>query len=111
MIKNSEPKIASTSAASIVFFLSKGTYLGIGTYVIFKIAKTSAYISMLLAFLIGIIPFAMNMYILKHTKGNNIIDTIDIAFGKKLGFIMNLIFSIFFFAFATVLIYNFISLF
>lgn len=109
MIKNEEPKITSSSASSLVAFLSKGMFLGIGTYDIFQISKTSSYISAIAAAIIGIIPFAMIMYIIKKGKGEGIIETIEFAFGKKLGNIINILFSIFFFLLATVLLYNFIS--
>ena len=109
MIKNEEPKITSSSASSIIAFLAKGMFLGIGTYDIFQISRTSSYISAIAASIIGIIPFSMIMYIIKNGKGEGIIETNEYIFGKKLGMIINILFSIFFFLLATVLLYNFIS--
>ena len=109
MIKNTDLKISSKSAATIIFFLAKGCFLGIATYNIFNLARVSSYISVIIGLILSIIPFSMIMYILKYGEGKNIIEIVEIIFGKRVGKIINIIISIFFFLFSSILLYNFIS--
>ncbi len=108
MVKNIERNISAESAGSVVYFLAKGSFLGIATCNIIRLSKTSAYISTILGALIGIIPLLFIIYILKNTKGDGIIDTIEYIFGKKLGTAINIIISLFFLGFACLILYNFI---
>ena len=108
MVKNIERNISEESAASVIYFLAKGSFLGIATSNIIRVAKTSSYVSSILGAILGLIPLLLIMYILKNTKGEGIIDTVQHIFGKKLGAVINIIIALFFLVFSVLLLYNFI---
>ena len=95
MIKNIEEKIPSSSASALTYFLCKGSFLGIVTWNILNLAKTSSSISAILGSFIGIIPLLLILYILKNASGENIIYSIEDIFGNKIGKAINILISVF----------------
>ncbi len=109
MVNNVEEKVYPSSASSLVFFLCQGCFLGIATSNIFREAKTSTPLAVIIGIIVSIIPLLLIMYILKNTKGEGIVDTINIIFGNNVGKIINFIISIVCGFIASFILYNFIS--
>ena len=96
--------ITNRSLGAIIYFLCKGCFLGIGFYTLFEFSKNNSYLSVILGFILGLIPLIATIYIYNKCD-TNVIEYIDKKFGK-IGKIINLCVSIFFIFVSIILIYN-----
>ena len=85
--------------------------LGIGLYNAIQIAKVDSYIGIFISSVLGFIPLLLIIYISKFEEDKNIIEKINLLYGKYIGTFINfIIISIFFIIGITILfgICNFI---
>lgn len=99
-------KLTDKEFSCLICFPILSLFSGIGTYNIIKSAKTDAYISVLISYLIGFIILGLFIYIMNYRKDLNINLKIKYLFGKYLGFIINCLINILIFIIGGVLLYN-----
>lgn len=87
-------KINNISFSALIMFPILALFSGIGTHNTIKIARIDSYISVLLAYIIGIIPLLLFILIFNYKKELNIVDKIKYLFGDKLGIIINYVINI-----------------
>lgn len=102
-------KIAVSEVGSLAYILILFNYLGTTSDSIIPLAKQDSWISIILAFLIGIIPLIIFLKIMDYEPDLTIIEKNKALFGKTLGNILNIIFALFFFASVTYSFWNLIS--
>ncbi len=105
-IQNDYDKVQSIGYSSFVYALMFNPFLGMATYNIFKIAKVDTWISVIIGSIIGIIPLLLILYIIKHSRGDNILDLNIRIFGKIFGNIMNILINISVILFVSLILYN-----
>lgn len=84
-----ENKLTSIQFSCLVFFPIFAYFSGIGTLNLIKTAKVDAYISVLISYLIGLIPLGLFLLIFNYKKDLDIKDKIKYLFGNFLGTIIN----------------------
>lgn len=99
-------KLTSLQFSCLVSFPLLALFSGIGTHNIVKIAEVDSYISVLLSYLIGIIPLLLFIFIFNYKQELDIKDKINYLFGKYLGTIINYIINILVLGIGIILIYN-----
>lgn len=104
-------KINSLQLGSLILCPVLSASLGSGLYNAIQIAKVDSYIGIFISGILGIIPLLLIIYISKFEEDKNIIEKINMLFGKYIGTFINfLIVSILFVIGITILfgICNFI---
>lgn len=101
--------INSFGVASLIYFLIRGSFLGMGIYNIFQISTTNTAISSIIGALIGYIPILIFLFIMKKGNGKNIFEINKDLFGNKVGTVINFVLSIFAMFFAVIIYYNLAS--
>lgn len=91
MKKNS---INSLQISALVLSIITSFIIGISILNAFRIAKIDGYIAIIISAILGIIPIILMLYISNFKPNLNIKEKIDYLFGKKIGFILNLIICI-----------------
>ena len=99
-------KIQGLGYSSFTHALMFRAFLGMGTYNIYSIAEVDAWISTIIGAIFGIIPLILILYIIKHSKGENILDLNLNIFGKFMGTILNVLLNIFILFFSALIFYN-----
>lgn len=79
---------------------------GLGSHNLIHIAKVDAWISVLISFLLGMIPLAIFLYLFNYKKDLNILEKNKYLFGPFLGTIMNILINIFIFFIGIVQLFN-----
>lgn len=103
---NKTTKFTSFQFASLICFPILSLFSGIGTHNIIKIAKTDAYMSPLIASILGIFILMLFIYIFNYLPNKNILEKNKVLFGKILGTIINYITCFLFIMIAVVIMYN-----
>lgn len=67
---------------SVAYFLSRSLFIGISSRSLINLTKQDAWITMIIAFIIGFIPIMLFYYIAKDNDEYNIFDKINILFPK-----------------------------
>ncbi|MEG1705467.1 MAG: GerAB/ArcD/ProY family transporter [Clostridia bacterium] len=101
-----DKNINSIGISSLVYFLVRGSFLGMGIYNIFQISTTNTAISSIIGAILGYIPLLIFLFIMKKGKGKNILEINKDLFGNKIGIIINFILSIMFLLFSVIIFYN-----
>lgn len=99
-------KLTSLQFACLVCFPMLALFSGIGTHNIIKIAEVDSYLSILISYLLGIIPLLLFLVIFQYKKDLNIKEKIDYLFGKYFGTVINYLINILVLAIGIILIYN-----
>ena len=99
-------KIQGLGYSSFTHALMFSAFLGMWTYNIYSIAEVDAWISTIIGAIFGIIPLILILYIIKHSKGENILDLNLNIFGKVIGTILNVLLNIFILFFSALIFYN-----
>lgn len=84
-----ENKLTNIQFSCLIFFPIFAFFSGIGTHNLINIAKVDAYISVLLSYIIGLIPLGLFLLIFNYKKDLDIKDKIKYLFGKPLGIVIN----------------------
>ncbi len=113
MVENSDKTVSDESDrittwgySSFIVTLTKSGFLGMSSYIIFSLSNINAYISVIAGSLIGIIPLLMFIFIGKHSEDKDIVDLNNSLFGKKIGFILNLVLNATILFMAILALYN-----
>ena len=104
-------KINSLQLGCLILCPILSASLGIGLYNAIQIAKVDSYIGIFISSVLGFIPLLLIIYISKFEEDKNIIEKINLLYGKYIGTFINfIIISIFFIIGITILfgICNFI---
>lgn len=99
-------KFSSFSFACLLVFPILSLFTGIGTYNIIRIAGVDAYMSPIIAGILGIIVLLMFIYIFNYETDKTIVEKNKRLFGNILGTIINYIISILFLFIGVTLMYN-----
>lgn len=99
-------KFTSFQFACLVCFPILSLFSGIGTYNVIRIARVDAYMSPIIAGILGIIVLKLFMYIFDYLPDKNLPAKNKVLFGKFLGTIVNYIICLLFLMIGVVLIYN-----
>lgn len=85
-----------TSFGYATFFstITKAFFLGIGTYMMFKISRVDTYISVIIGAIVSILTIAVLYFIKTHSENKDIIDLNKSLFGNVIGTILNIILCI-----------------
>lgn len=84
-----ENKLTSIQFSCLIFFPIFAFFSGIGTHNLINIAKVDAYISVLLSYIMGLLPLGLFLLIFNYKKDLDIKDKIKYLFGKPLGIFIN----------------------
>ena len=84
-------KINSLQFGSLILCPILSASLGIGLYNAIQIAKVDSYIGIFISSILGIIPLLLIIYISKFEEDKNIIEKINILYGKYIGTFINFI--------------------
>ena len=82
-------KINSLQLGSLILCPILSASLGIGLYNAIQIAKVDSYIGIFISSILGIIPLLLIIYISKFEENKNIIEKINILYGKTIGTFIN----------------------
>ena len=82
-------KINSLQLGVIIFFFLFASLVGIGINSVTSLAGRDSFISIIIAYIIGLIPLIIFIYLFHQDK--NIIELINNTFGKTIGMIINII--------------------
>ncbi len=99
-------KIQGLGYSSFTYALMFSAFLGMGTTNLYNIAGVDTWISTIIGSILGIIPLLLILYIIKHSKGENILDLNLNIFGKVAGTILNVLLNIFVLFFSALIFYN-----
>lgn len=99
-------KISSFQVGVIGFFLVDAIFVGLGIPSMFSLAEQDAWISSLLAFIIGIIPIVILMYIINYKPELNILEKNKVIFGKWVGSIVNILLCVYILFMAVLVLWN-----
>lgn len=94
MIKSNN-KISGFQIGVLSFFISCALFIGLGTTIIFEIAKQDAWVVTIASFLLSLIPIFIIIYIINYKPDKNIFEKNITLFGKTLGHFINLILVIY----------------
>lgn len=99
-------KFTSFQFAILIVFPILSLFSGIGSYNLFRIASIDAYMSPIIAGVIGIVILKLFLYIFDYLPDKNIVEKNKFLFGEILGTIINYFVCFLFLMIAVVLIYN-----
>ena len=99
-------KLTSLQFSCLIFAPILSLFSGIGTYNIIKIAGVDAWISVILAFFLGLLLLLLFWHIFSYKPELNIIEKNKYLFGPVLGFILNLLINAIIFIIGILLLYN-----
>ena len=102
-------KITVSEVGALAYILILFNYLGTTSDSIIPLVKQDSWISIILAFIIGIIPLIIFFKIMDYEPNLTIIEKNKVLFGKVFGSILNLILAIFFFISIIYSFWNLIS--
>lgn len=92
--------------ASLVIIQTVTTFFGISVSILKEGAGINSWLSALISYLIGFIPLLTIIYISNYKTNLKLNEKIISLYGNKLGFIINIIFSLLLVALAITLLYN-----
>jgi len=101
MKKNSYLEIAALTIIQTVT-----TFFGISVSILKEGAGINSWLSALISYIIGFIPLLMVIYISNYQKDKKLNEKIISLYGKKIGFIINTLFSLLLISLAITLLYN-----
>lgn len=102
-------KLQSFELSSLLFFIMRASYIGIGIQIYFEYAKVNAYLAPIIGTIIGVIPLLIFLGISKYKEEFNILEINDHLFGKTIGKIINLILMITVFSLTVILYYDLVN--
>jgi spore germination protein KB len=88
-------RISPFQFASIGALLGNSLFSGIGISTLLNLAKQDSWMTVIIGFIIGLIPILLLIYIINYKPEKNIFEKNKIIFGKILGSIINLILSLY----------------
>ena len=99
-------KTSYLELASIVIIQTVTTFFGISISILKEDAGINSWLSALISYIIGIIPILIIIYISNYNKEERLNEKINSLFGKKIGFIINILFSLLLLSLGITLLYN-----
>lgn len=98
--------LTSIGFACMICFPILSIFSGIGTYNVIRTSEVDSYISVIIAFLIGLLGLGLFFLIFNYRTDLNILDKNKVLFGNILGTILNYLIGIGFLAIGVILLYN-----
>lgn len=92
--------------ASIIIIQTVTTFFGISVSILKEGAGANSWLSAIISYIIGLIPLVMIICISNYQPDKNLHEKINMLFGNKLGFLINIIFSILLISLGITLLYN-----
>lgn len=85
-----------TSFGYATFFstITKSFFLGIGTYMMFKVSKVDTYMSIIIGAIVSVLTIAILYFIKTHSENKDILDLNKSLFGNFIGTILNVVLCI-----------------
>lgn len=102
-------KINALQLTSLVMILLISGFMGTGIYSLIRVASVDGYISIIISMILGLVIVFIFTYIANYEKDLSVRDKINSIFGKKIGFILNLVLVSAFFIMSIVFTYNYNS--
>ena len=99
-------KTSYLELASLVIIQTVTTFFGISVSILKEGSGVNSWLAALISYAIGVIPLLMIIYISKYKPNLKLNEKINSLFGKKLGFIINIIFSLLLISLGITLLYN-----
>ena len=99
-------KISTWGYSSFIITLTKSGFLGMGSYIMFKMSNIDTYIAAIIGFIIGFIPLLLFIFIVKNSENQDILDLNITIFGKKIGTILNIILNSLVFFMGAIILYS-----
>ena len=101
--------LSSFEISTLMFYVMRCSFIGITINNLIYIAKQDSYISILFGFIIGFIPLFLFFYLSKYRSDLNFVELVELVVGKKIGKVLNILFSIFILLFSTIAYWNLIN--
>lgn len=102
-------KISCLELASIIIVQVVTMFSGINITILKEGADINSWLSAIITYIIGIIPILAIIYIANYQKDLNLFEKINNLFGKKIGFIINIIISLLLLVLGMTILYNIIN--
>lgn len=102
-------KISSLQIMSLTYFIVIAANMGITSHLLLSNAKEDTCIAIIVGYFIGLIPFFINLFIMKKYPDLNLFEKNKKIFGNKLGVIINTIITISIFYMAIVCFWDLID--
>lgn len=102
-------KLEKIELTSLIIIMITSITIGVGVHSIIKASGVDAYISLLLSFIFSIPILIMFLIIFNYEPNLPLPEKIITLYGKKIGYIINIVLTILAFIIGTNLIYNLIS--
>lgn len=102
-------KISCLELASIIIVQVVTMFSGINITIFKEGADINSWLSATITYIIGIIPILAIIYIANYQKDLNLFEKINNLFGKKIGFIINIIISLLLLVLGMTILYNIIN--
>ncbi|MBQ9013957.1 MAG: GerAB/ArcD/ProY family transporter [Bacilli bacterium] len=103
-------KITNLEIGALVFFLMHANFIGITFNSLINISKQDSYLSILIGFIVGIIPLIIYIYIFNYEPNLNLNEKNVKLFGNIFGNIINIIILIFTLLLITIAFSNLITI-
>lgn len=99
-------KTSYLEIASIVIIQTVTTFFGISVSILKEGSGINSWLSALISYAIGFIPLIMIILISNYQPEKKLNEKINLLFGKKIGFIINILFSLILLTIGITLLYN-----
>lgn len=99
-------KIKSNEYALLYFFIIRSFFIGIGFYCILSITNQESWLTMIIGFLLGLIPFTVFYLIHTHDTSLSINGLAKKSLGKIIGTIANILLVLFVILHASIILWN-----
>ena len=102
-------KISYLELSSIFLTIIISMNTGINIYILKQTADINSWISIILSYIIGLIPLLLTLYIANYHQELNLFEKNKHLFGDYLGIVINIFISIILFIIAMTILYNIVS--
>lgn len=99
-------KISYLELASLIIIQTVTTFFGISISILKESSGVNSWLSAIISYILGFIPIIMIIFISNYHQDLRINEKITTLFGKKIGFIINIILSLLLITLAITLLYN-----
>jgi spore germination protein KB len=92
-VEETNDRISGFQLSAITFFLTGAMFVGLGIVSMYSLAGRDVWISIIMSFIVCIIPLLLLIYYVCYKPDKNIFEKNRILFGKWIGTIVNIIIS------------------
>ena len=102
--------LSSFEICVFAYFIMRGFFVGITINNLILTTKQDGYISIIVGFIIGLIPLLLYLYLINYNHQYNFIDILNAEFEKKVGKIITIFLGLFCLLFSTISFWNLTNL-